>query len=59
MIIDPPEGWRYGFPKSFTKRPDQTEEEWFLENGYPQKLIDQGMLKYCRVWNEPEESSDI
>ena len=44
-MIDPPEGWRYGFPKPL---PDGTDEndilerlnEWLVENGYPQRMID-------------------
>lgn len=50
IIIDPPSGWQYGFPKPFTKTEDQTLEEWLIEEGYPQKLIDEGMAKHCRYW---------
>lgn len=37
--IDPPSGWRYGFPKEF---PDGIKdvEKWLVKNGYPQILID-------------------
>lgn len=59
-IIDPPSGWKYGFPKEDTftpSKPDLTEDEynrervqWFLDNGYPQSEIDNGGLKYCRYW---------
>lgn len=51
LIVDPPEGWKYGFPRPYTKRPDESEEEWFLRKGYPQKLIDLGMLRHCRFWS--------
>ena len=51
LIVDPPEGWMYGFPKiNDWKSEEETREEWFLRNGYPQRLINQGMLKYCRFW---------
>jgi hypothetical protein len=48
ILIDPPSGWKYGFPKLYDRPESETIEEWFLKKGYPQKLIDQGMLKYCR-----------
>lgn len=57
VVIDPPEGWRYGFPKVI---PDdvQDERKWLVENGYPQEEIDKlanskyGDLFYCRYWEE-------
>lgn len=59
-IVDPPSGWMYGFPKEFTFQSNTKNtrayegelHEWFLEQGYPQKLIDQGMLNHCRYWME-------
>lgn len=55
-MIDPPEGSRYGFPKQIPETivNDDNIDQWFLEQGYPQTLIDQGMLKYCRMWIELE-----
>lgn len=50
LIIDPPEGWKYGFPRPFTKKQNQTVDEWLEEVGYPTVLIKQGMSKYCRYW---------
>lgn len=52
LIIDPPSGWMYGYPAVYNKSKDETIEEWALRKGYPQKLIDQGMLKYCRFWEK-------
>jgi protein-disulfide isomerase-like protein with CxxC motif len=55
-IVDPPSGWCYGFPRVFDiDREKETIEEWFLSKGYPQSLIDQGMLKYCRYWETDAE----
>jgi hypothetical protein len=51
-IVDPPSGWRYGFPK-IMPRGLKTEEEktqWFLDNNYPRDLIDINMLSHCRSW---------
>lgn len=37
--IDPPEGWRYGFPKRFDG--DEADvNAWLLANGYPQASVD-------------------
>lgn len=52
-ICDPPEGWKYGFPKEMPiDLKGLTIEQWYRAQGYPQKLIDQGMLKYVRYWTE-------
>jgi hypothetical protein len=57
-MIDPPSGWKYGFPKAIPDNVNQnTIDQWFLDQGYPQKLIDQGMLKHCRMWMEEDVSS--
>ena len=49
-IIDPPSGWKYGFPKPI---PNDIKDviPWLVENGYPQKEIDNlGEHFYCRYW---------
>lgn len=38
-IIDPPEGWKYGFPKTTTRKP-KSYKAWCIRNGYPKKLAD-------------------
>ncbi len=50
-IIDPPSGWKYGFPKPI---PDDIKDviPWLVENGYPQEEIDKlGEHFYCRYWD--------
>lgn len=51
-MVDPPSGWKYGFPKPMPEDLNSEKErvKWFLNNGYPQDLINEGMLKYCRTW---------
>jgi hypothetical protein len=53
MMIDPPEGWRYGFPKiddwDVSK---ESRVEWWIRKGYPIQLIDKGYTKWCRVWEQ-------
>ena len=54
--IDPPEGDDYGFPKpvpAFRTRNDF--RKWMVLNGYPQTLIDQGMLDYCKYLEVEQE----
>lgn len=57
IIIDPPSGWRHGFPKPL---PDDFREvgfnlrDWFLENNYPEEDIELA-LKYSRYWERSLE----
>lgn len=51
IIVDPPSGWRYGFPRVYDPRPEETEVSWFARVGYPWAMIYQGMLKHCRWWD--------
>ena len=39
LMIDPPSGWKYGFPKA---KPDDATNTiaWLLSEGYPQSEID-------------------
>lgn len=58
LMYDPPEGWKYGFPKPV---PDGVRESgnvlaWIVSQGYPQKVIDSyGKHFYCRCWEEEDE----
>ncbi len=54
IVIDPPDGWRYDFPKSVPER-DYTSlsfdlRTWLVTNGYPESEVDFA-LKHIRVWN--------
>jgi hypothetical protein len=54
-MIDPPGGWRYGFPKALPKAFETTEElnEWLISEGYPKKVIEEyGEHFYCRYWEQ-------
>jgi hypothetical protein len=42
-MIDPPSGWRFGFPKEIPKEILQDNNKilnWLVDNGYPQSEID-------------------
>jgi hypothetical protein len=52
LIIDPPEGWRYGFPKPVPDGYVKNEtlmRIWLQDQGYPTKDIDVA-LRYSRYW---------
>ena len=49
-MIDPPSGWKYGFPKEIPEEVDNTRQ-WLLDNGYPQHEIDAcGDSFFVRGW---------
>ena len=53
-IIDPPSGWKYGFPKHIPNHIVDVKS-WLVANGYPQKEIDSlGTHFYCRYWETQE-----
>lgn len=54
LIIDPPSGWRYGFPRPYDKKPDETLEEWLIDKGYPHNMVDLA-TKYSRYWEHENE----
>ena len=52
-MIDPPGGWRYGFPKPLPKDVQRNNNtlEWLVKEGYPQEEIDKcGDHFYLRYW---------
>ena len=52
--IDPPGGWRYGFPK--LKTDDSHVMEWLVKNGYPQQEIDElGDYFFTRSWEASDD----
>lgn len=57
-IIDPPSGWRYGFPKEIPENITDVRA-WLVKNGYPQSEIDAcGEHFYCRYLYNKESKSD-
>lgn len=41
VFIDPPSGWKYGFPKPIPRHELHRANEWIVENGYPQSIVDE------------------
>jgi hypothetical protein len=55
LMIDPPSGWRYGFPKPIPEERKNDSLVWLVEQGYPKHLIDElGEHFYCRYWETDE-----
>lgn len=48
-MIDPPSGWRYGFPLAWDEQRDGDMRGFLLANGYPERDVDFA-LKYIRMW---------
>ena len=55
MMIDPPSGWRYGFPKAYDENKDGDLRAFLKSNGYPEKNIDFA-LENCRMFYEEIEA---
>lgn len=56
-MIDPPSGWKYGFPKpvpdNYRYMTWEEVEEWLISEGYPEQEIERcGNHFYCRYWDQ-------
>ncbi len=57
LWVDPPSGWKYGFPKVWNGEGNMTE--WLLDEGYPQKEIDScGDYFFVRQWPVDQDDED-
>lgn len=43
ILVDPPMGWRYGFPKPMPVNTDNIRK-WLVDNGYPSELISEDTM---------------
>jgi cyclophilin family peptidyl-prolyl cis-trans isomerase len=58
-MIDPPSGWKYGFPKEIPEHVDNTVQ-WLIENGYPESEVKRlGENFYVRGWWEEKHEYEI
>jgi hypothetical protein len=56
LMIDPPGGWQYGFPKPVHEEFHTLGEDfdlgrWLVEQGYPEKDLELA-LRYGRYWEQ-------
>lgn len=56
QMIDPPTGWKYGFPRPYDEATDGSMREFLLTHGYPEKDVDFA-LEYMRCWPADEVST--
>ena len=57
--VDPPSGWRYGFPRVYDRLEHGDDViAWLVQEGYPQAEIDRmGEHFYVRQWPVEEEAT--
>ena len=49
--IDPPGGWKYGFPKVWDQELNPDFNKWIIDEGYPWGLKESfGPIFYVRQW---------
>jgi len=52
-FVDPPSGWKYGFPAAYDETKDGTLQQFLLKKGYPEKDIPFALL-HMRSWIEEQ-----
>jgi len=55
--VDPPSGYRYGFPKLYDPARDGNVTEWLIRQGYPEALARQG-LPCTMTSHDPDTEAD-
>jgi hypothetical protein len=55
MWVDPPSGWRYGFPKIWTRQ--VPIQQWLIDNGYPEQDVEWAS-EHMRWWPVEEGDED-
>jgi len=57
--VDPPEGWRYGFPAIYDPEKDGQMSDWIVRKGYPLLTIKEyGESWAVRCWPVEVKPSD-
>lgn len=51
LIVDPPGGWRYGFPLPYAPDEGESLRDWLVRMGYPEQEADFA-AKHCRWWQQ-------
>jgi hypothetical protein len=53
--VDPPEGWKYGFPAIYDPDTDGQMSDWIISKGYPIQIIKEyGEQWMVRCWPAEE-----
>jgi hypothetical protein len=57
--VDPPEGWKYGFPAIYDPEKDGQMSDWIVRKGYPlQTIKEYGESWTIRCWPVEVKPSD-
>jgi len=56
ILVDPPSGWRYGFPARYIKEEHGTMEQFLRLKKYPEKDIAFAMQNMRHIGEETEEN---
>ena len=57
--VDPPEGWKYGFPAIYDPEKDGQMSDWIISKGYPIQIIKEyGEQWMVRCWPVEVKPSD-
>jgi hypothetical protein len=51
-MYDPPEGWRYGFPRPYRPLPGESLADTLRRDGYPEDIMKLA-LRATRFWFDP------
>lgn len=54
--VDPPSGWRYGFPRLYDPATDGDMRAWMIAMGYPRRLAEQGLPCTFTACTDAEEA---
>lgn len=58
LWVDPPSGWRYGFPKVWDGTKDPDVDNWMRQVGYPDEVRESyGKHFYMRMWEAVEDDN--
>ncbi len=58
VLIDPPGGYMYGFPRRYNREKDGDYASFLLKHGYPEKNLDLA-LHYSWVTQIEDDDEDI
>lgn len=57
--VDPPEGWKFGFPAIYDPDADGQMSEWIISKGYPVQIIKEyGEAWHIRCWPAEEPKGE-
>ena len=59
LWVDPPGGWRYGFPQIWDGSKDPDVDTWMRQAGYPDEVRETyGKHFYMRMWEAVDDDNE-